>query len=58
MSLLEKNTIRKERVDKNITELDVGNNSSEYKVKPICNSAVYIKELESSHLPRLYYLVF
>ena len=60
MSLLEQNTVRKGRVDKNNTaELDAGNNESgEYKVKAICDSAVYAKESESSHLLGLYYLVF
>ena len=58
MSLLEQNTTRKERVDKNVTELefDTGD-SEEYKVEAIWDSAVYAMELESGHLPGLYYLV-
>ncbi len=29
----------------------------EYEVKAIHDSKVYVKELDSGHLPRLYYLV-
>ena len=59
MSLLEQNTTRKGRVDKNgTTELDAGNDSDEYKVEAICDSIVYARESESGHLPGLYYLVF
>ena len=61
MSLLEQNTTRKGQVDKNTTklaELDVSHHKGgEYKVKAICNSAVYAKE-SADYLPRLYYLVF
>ena len=39
------------------TELDAGNDSSEYKVEAICDNAAYIRESKSDHLPRLYYLV-
>ena len=57
MSLLEYNTIRKVWVDENnITELNAGKDSGKYKVKAICNSAVYAKE-SVGHLPGLYYLV-
>ena len=57
MSLLEQDTIRKEQVDKKVSELDVcDKDSKEYKVKAIQNSAVYAKELEC-YLPGLYYLV-
>ena len=39
-------------------EFDTGDNESEeYKVKAIWDSAVYARELESGHLPGLYYLV-
>ena len=44
-------------MDENATELNAGNNSGEYKVEAIWNSAVYVKELKSGHLPGLYYLV-
>ena len=45
-------------MDENATELDAGNNDSkEYKMKAICNSAVYAQKSELGHLPRLYYLV-
>ena len=58
MSLLEHDTIRKRRVDETTTplELKAGDNSEEYKVKAIQNSAVYARELEG-HLSGLYYLV-
>ena len=58
--LLEQDTTRKRRVDENnAAKLDVGDNEGdEYKVEAICNSAVYAKESETSHLPGLYYLVF
>ena len=58
MSLLEKDTTRKERVDENVTELEFNaGDSEEYKVEAIRNSAVYAMESESGHLPGLYYLV-
>ena len=59
MSLLEQDTTKKGRVDENATklaELNTVENSSEYKVKAICDSAVYGKKL-ASHLLGLYYLV-
>ncbi len=37
-------------------ELEEGN-SEEYKVEVICDSNVYVKELDSGQLPGLYYLV-
>ena len=59
MSLLEQDTTRKGRVDKNATELDAGdNNSGKYKVEAIENSAVYAWESELDQLFRLYHLVF
>ena len=47
------------QVDKNdAMELDAGGNESgEYKVEEICNSASYTKKSESGHLPKFYYLV-
>ena len=60
MSLLEQDTTRKGRVDKNATELaelDAGEDSGEYEVEAILDSAVYTKESESDHLLGLYYLV-
>ena len=39
------------------TELDAGDDSSEYEVEAIRDSAVYTRESESGHLPGLYYLV-
>ena len=56
--LLEKDNTKKERVDKNITKLDVGdNNSVKYKVEAIWDSVVYVRKLKSSHLPDFYYLI-
>ena len=55
VSLLEQDTTRKGRVDEKAMELDAGDNK-EYKVKAICDSAVYAKE-SAGHLPGLYYLV-
>ena len=60
MSLLEQDTTRKRRVDKEVRqmEFDVGDNDNgEYKVEVIWDSTVYARELESGHLPGLYYLV-
>ena len=58
MSLLEQDTTRKGRLDENdATELNAGNNSKEYKVEAIWDSAVYTRESKSGHLPGLYYLV-
>ena len=58
MSLLEQDTTRKERIDENVTnvEFDAGN-SKKYKMEAIRDSMVYAMELESGHLPSLYYLV-
>lgn len=57
MLLLEKNTTKKGRVDKNSMELDAGNNSGDYKVEAIWNSAVYVGESKSGYLLGFYYLV-
>ncbi len=46
---------RKGRVERAI-KLDNGN-SKEYKIKTIGDNKVYVKELDSGHLPGLYYLV-
>ena len=58
VSLLEKDTIRKERADENVTLLkfETGD-SEEYEVEAIRESAVYAKESQLGHLPGLYYLV-
>ena len=56
ISLLEQDTTKKEQVKK-VLELDVGDHSKEYEVEAIWDSAVYIMELKSSHLPTLYYMV-
>ena len=58
MSLLEQDTIRKERVhEKNVEELDADDDSGEYEVEAIWDNAVYARESESGHLLGLYYLV-
>ena len=58
MSLLEQNSTKNSRVnDENAAELDASNDSGEYKIEAIWDSAVYAKESESSNLPDLYYLV-
>lgn len=42
--LLEQNTKKKKRVDKNITHLEFkANNNEEYKIEGICDSVVYKK---------------
>ena len=56
MSVLEQNTIKKEQIKK-VPKLDTGNNSEEYKIEAIWDSAVYANKSESGHLPGLYYLV-
>ena len=57
MSLLEQDTTRKGQVDENMTELDASNDSGEYKVEAIWDNTINTKELESGHLPELYYLI-
>ena len=55
--MLEQNTTKKGRMDKKVTELEFeANDSEEYKVEAIWNSAVYANKVKS-HLPGLYYLV-
>ena len=56
VSLLEQNTTKKERVDKQVTELEAGD-SKEYKIEAIWDSVVYASKLESGQLLGLYYLV-
>ena len=56
--LQELDITRKGRVDKNAMKLDAGNDDSgEYEVEAIRDSAVYARELESGRLLGLYYLV-
>lgn len=38
-------------------EFEGGGNNEEYELKGICNSAVYIEELEAGHLLSLYHLL-
>ena len=58
MSLLKYNTIRKEWINKNTIELDLGNDSRKHKVEAIYNSAIYTKKSKLIHLLELYYLIF
>ena len=59
MSLLKQDTTKMRRVDENATKPDASNNDSgEYKVEVIRDSAVYARKSVSGHLPGLYYLVF
>ena len=57
VSLLKQNTIRKGRVDENVTKFEAGSNEEEYELEGIWDSVVYAKESAMSHLPGLYYLV-
>ena len=56
VSLLEQDITRKERVEK-VPELDAGDDSEEYEVEAIWDSAIYANKSESGYLPGLYYLV-
>ena len=57
VSLLQQDITKKERINKNMTELEFdAGNSKKYKVKAIRDSVIYAKKLEG-HLPSLYYLV-
>ena len=57
VSLLEQNTIKKERMNKfaEVPEFDK-NNNKEYKMEAIQYNIVYAKEAYR-YLPRLYYLI-
>ena len=56
--LLEQDTTRKKRLDKQVTKLDLkAGDIKEYEVEAICNSPLNASKLESSQLPGLYYLV-
>ena len=60
MSLLEQDNTRKGRMEEEVKqiEFDAGNDDSrEYKVEIIQNSAIYARESELGHLLGLYYLV-
>ena len=60
VSLLEQDNTRKGWIDKEVRLMvfDAGNNDSEeYKMEAIRDSAVYTWESESGHLPSFYYLV-
>lgn len=57
VSLLEQNTTKKRRVNKTIQLKFEAGNDKEYEVERIRDNAIYAMELETSYLPRLYYLV-
>ena len=58
MSLLKQDTIKNDRVDKRVKELEFkAGDSEEYKVEAIWDSAVYASKSESGQLPGLYCLV-
>ena len=44
VSLLEQNTTRKGRLDKNMTEFEASSDEEEYEVERIWDNAVYAKE--------------
>ena len=57
MSLMEQDITKKERVDKNLTELKFdASNSKKYKVEVIWDSVVYTRKFKG-HLTGLYYQV-
>ena len=56
MLFIEQKIIKKKEINKNIGRFEASNNKK-YKVEIIWNSIVYIKELETSYLLELYYLV-
>lgn len=45
-------------MDENVRQInfDIGNNKK-YKIEVIWDSAIYMKELRSDHLPSFYYLI-
>ena len=59
VSLLEQDTTRKRRVDKNnARKLDAsGNKGNKYEVEAICNSAVYARKSKLGYLLELHYLI-
>lgn len=57
MSLLEQNIIRKEQIDKNISELNFNvSNSKEYQIEVIHDGVIYASRIEN-YLQGFYYLV-
>ena len=58
VSLLEQDTTKKERIDKQVKKLELeADDGEEYKVEAIWNNAVYASKSESGQLPGLYYLI-
>ena len=56
--LLEQDTTKKGRVhEENVEDLDAGDDSGEYEIEVIWDSAVYVRESKSGHPLGLYYLV-
>lgn len=61
MPLLKQHITKKKRINKNVKEInfDTSNNDSrKYKIKAIKDRAIYVKESESDHLPKVYHLIF
>ena len=54
---LKQNIIKKKQVDINAIELVASNDKKKYKVKAICNNAIYIRE-SVDYLLELYYIIF
>ena len=52
--MLKQDNITKEQIDKNVMELNTGNNNTKYKVAIIWDSAVYAMKSELGHLSKLY----
>lgn len=52
---------KKVRIDKTMSQLkfssDENGNYKKHKVRAICNSAIYVKVLESNYFLGLYYLI-
>ena len=44
--------------EENVREMNIGDNSREYEMEAIWDSAVYARESELGYLPGFYYLVF
>ena len=58
--LLEQDITKKGQIDEKTAkqlEFEAGGNNKKYEVQGICDSAVYARELEASHVTGFYYLV-
>lgn len=60
MSILEKNTINKGRVDQSTAtqlEFKASDNNEVYELKEIYDNAIFVKKSDAGHLLGLYYLI-